>query len=98
LYVQFDGEINMIYEWDEDKRAANRSRHGIDFTTAEDFVWDTALETIDDRFDYGEERWLAIGLIQERLHVLVYTRRKTAIRIISLRKANLRERKYYESL
>ena len=88
----------MFYEWDENKRAANHSRHGVDFTAAENFEWDTALETIDDRFDYGEERWLALGLIQERLHVLVYTRRKTAIPIISLRKANSREQKYYESL
>jgi len=43
--VQFDERFNMIYEWDEDKRAANRSRHGIDFTTAEDFAWDTTGET-----------------------------------------------------
>jgi uncharacterized protein len=88
----------MRYEWDEGKRAANLARHGVDFMAAEDFEWDTVVETIDDRFDYGEERWLALGMIGERLHVLVYTYRAAAIRIISLRKANRREREFYESI
>ncbi len=65
---------------------------------AEDFAWDSAIETIDDRLDYGEERWIALGLIQGQLHVLIYTYRTTKIRIISLRKANAQERKYYGSL
>ncbi|MBI5143425.1 MAG: BrnT family toxin [Nitrospirae bacterium] len=43
-----------------------------------------------------EERWVALGLIDSRLNVLVYTRRSEAIRIISLRRANSREREYYE--
>lgn len=88
----------MRYEWDEGKRAANLARHGVDFIAAEDFEWDTAVETLDDRFDYGEERWVALGMIRKRLHVLVYTYRVEMIRIISLRKANRRERDYYESI
>lgn len=88
----------MRYEWDEGKRAANLARHGVDFMAAEDFEWDTAVETIDNRFDYGEERWVALGLIRKRLHVLVYTYRTVTIRIISLRKANRREREFYESI
>lgn len=87
----------MRYEWDEGKRTANLVRHGVDFAVAEDFAWDTAVETIDDRFDYGEERWIALGDIHERLHVLVYTNRADVVRIISLRKANRRERVFYES-
>ncbi len=86
----------MQYEWDENKRLANLVRHKVDFADAVDFQWDTALETIDDRFNYGEERWVAIGLIGQKLHVMVYTFRAQNIRIISLRKANKRERKYYE--
>ena len=87
----------MQYEWDENKRAANLARHKVDFTSAIDFVWDTALETIDDRFDYGEERWVTLGFIGNKLHVMTYTFRAPKIRVISLRKANKRERTYYET-
>lgn len=86
----------MRYEWDEGKRAANLAKHGVDFSTAEDFDWATAVEVRDTRFDYGEERWIALGMIGSRLHVLIYTIRPGAIRLISLRRANLREREHYE--
>ena len=86
----------MQYDWDENKRVANLVRHKVDFADAIDFEWDTALETVDDRFDYGEERWVALGLIGKQLHVMVYTFRADKIRIISLRKANKRERSHYE--
>jgi uncharacterized DUF497 family protein len=86
----------MHYEWDEKKRLANFIRHKVDFADAIHFEWDTALETIDDRRDYGEQRWVGLGFIGEKLHVLVYTFRAQKIRIISLRKANKRERLYYE--
>ncbi len=87
----------MQYEWDENKRIANIARHNVDFVSAVDFQWDTALETVDDRFDYGEERWVALGFIGKELHVMVYIFRHQNIRIISLRKANKRERIYYEN-
>ena len=86
----------MLYEWDENKRFANLARHKVDFADAVDFEWDTALETIDDRFNYGEERWVALGFIGNELYVVVYTFRPQKIRIISMRKANKRERMYYE--
>ncbi|MFQ5648644.1 MAG: BrnT family toxin [bacterium] len=86
----------MQYEWDENKRLANLVRHKVDFADTIDSEWDTALETIDDRFDYGEERWVALGFIGNKLHVMVYIFRAPKIRIISLRKANKRERMYYE--
>jgi uncharacterized protein len=65
----------MQYKWDENKRLANIEQHKVDFSDATDFQWDTAIETIDDRFDYGEERWVALGLIGNNLHVMVYTLR-----------------------
>ena len=86
----------MKYEWDEQKREANLVKHGIDFTEVENFEWDTAIETIDNRKDYGEQRWVAIGQICNRIYVLIYTLRSNIIRVISLRKANTRERNYYE--
>ena len=86
----------MNYEWDENKRAANLAKHKVDFIAAEDFDWTSAVEVIDDRFHYSEERWVAIGFIGNRLYVLAYTMRGENIRLISLRKANKREREYYE--
>ncbi len=85
----------MQYEWDENKNAANRAKHGIEFSIAEGFCWDTAIETIDDRAEYGEKRWITLGMIGIRVHVMVYTLRDNNIRIISLRKANKREVEFY---
>lgn len=87
----------MDYEWDEAKRVANLAKHGIDFALAADFDFETALVTVDDRQDYGEKREIALGLIGKRAYVLVFHRRATTIRMISLRKANAREVKRYES-
>jgi len=86
----------MRYEWDNHKKIANKIKHGVDFESASDFEWDSALEALDTRETYGEERWIAIGLISKRLHVLIYTFRGNNIRLISLRKANDREVTFYE--
>ncbi len=86
----------MEYEWDNPKREANFEKHGVDFNEAENFEWDSAIEAIDVRNDYGEQRWIAIGRILKRIYVLIYTIRKKNIRVISLQKANTRERNYYE--
>lgn len=87
----------MRYEWDEGKRAANLAKHGSDFADAERFDWSTAMEAEDNRLEYGEKRWIALGRIDRRLHVLIYTERSGNIRLISLRKANSREREFYET-
>ena len=87
----------MQFEWDENKRQSNLAKHGVDFIAAEDFNQSSAIEVIDDRIDYGEERWISLGLIGNHLYVLIYTIRIDTIRIISLRKANKREREYYET-
>lgn len=87
----------MDYEWDEAKRRANIAKHGVDFGTVEDFDFETALVTVDDRYEYGERREIALGLIGGRVHVLIFHRRGTTIRVISLRKANAREAGTYES-
>lgn len=84
------------FSWDENKRAANVAKHGVDFTAAAAFDFDTALILTDERSNYGETREIALGFIGTRLHVLVFTRRDGAIRVIGLRKANSRERNRYE--
>ena len=86
----------MRYEWDEEKRQWTLQHRGIDFESAASFVWGTALVVEDDRKLYGEKRFAATGFIGDRLYVMAFTVRSEIIRIISLRKANERERKEYE--
>lgn len=81
----------MEFEWDEGKRRANLAKHGVDFASAEIFEWASAQETEDGRKYYGERRWIALGMIGDRLHVLIYTRRVGRIRLISLRKPSDKE-------
>ena len=87
----------MIYEWDENKRAANLAKQGVDFAIFGAFEWDTARIKADTRKDYGESRYTALGYIGARLHALVFTPRAGRIRVIGLRKANPREVKRYET-
>ncbi len=86
----------MEIEFDPEKNDRNVRERGISFDQARDFEWDGALVWRDTRRDYSEERFIALGLIGERLHSLVFTVRGDAVRIISLRKANRREELRYE--
>lgn len=85
----------MDISFDPAKDQSNRQKHGIPLAAAAGFEWDDALVWTDDRRDYGEARMCAIGYIGDRLHVVVYVDRPDSRRIISLRKANLREAKQY---
>jgi uncharacterized DUF497 family protein len=83
--------------FDAAKNARNIATRGISFEQAADFEWDTALIVADTRKDYDESRFQALGLIAERLHVMVFTPRSGKTHVISLRKANKREVKRYEA-
>ncbi|RUT05212.1 hypothetical protein DSM106972_040330 [Dulcicalothrix desertica PCC 7102] len=87
----------MNFEWDEQKNELNISKHGFDFADAyRVFQLPIAVE-LDERNDYGEDRWIGIGLLDGRIVVIVYTEPDDkTIRIISLRKALTHERKRYE--
>ncbi|RMH59151.1 MAG: BrnT family toxin [Zetaproteobacteria bacterium] len=85
----------MDYEWDERKRRANLAKHGVDFTDAVAFVWPLAFTSLDARRDYGEPRYVSIGPVNGRLHVMVWTPRGGKVRVIGLRKANRREERWY---
>jgi len=88
----------MRFEWDESKNAANIAKHGINFNDVPDIFRHPMLALRDDRADYGEERWIGIGWIKLLIGVVVYTeRRGEVIRIISARKANKKEAKYYDA-
>jgi uncharacterized DUF497 family protein len=86
----------MAIEFDPAKDEANRSKHGISLAAAADMDLGEAMVIEDRRFDYGEDRFLAYGPINGRLHVLYYTMRGDLIRPIGLRKANKRERRRFE--
>ena len=80
--------------FDPRKDRANIAKHGVSLSRADDLQMDEALIEVDDRFDYGEPRWIAYGELDERLHVLAFTFRDRKVRAISLRKANDRELRY----
>ncbi len=86
----------MRYEWDDEKRRGNVTKHGVEFAAIEDFHWESAYIALDLRS--GEQRFIAVGFVGERLHVAVYTRRGLNRRIISLRKANRREARRYAQI
>jgi hypothetical protein len=89
----------MQFEFDEAKRAANYAKHEVDFLLGARALLDPLrLEWVDDRNDYGEERWVCIGAFAGRHYVLVYTLRGDVVRIISARKANEREEAKYRSV
>jgi uncharacterized protein len=81
----------VLIDFDPAKNRSNVAKHGISLAAAADFSFETALTITDDRREYGETRYVAIGLIGVRLHVLCYTLIAGGIRPISLRKANSRE-------
>lgn len=90
-----DTIINIWLTCDARKNAANLAKHGVALTDAADIEWRDAVSWPDARRDDGEERMCAIACIGVRLHVVVYMDRADVRRIISLRKANLKEIKRY---
>ena len=86
--------MEQEFEWDEAKEAVNRRKHGIGFDLAMRIFLDPdRITRADARGDYGEERFVTVGFIENRLFVVVHTMRGRAIRLISARKANARERR-----
>ena len=82
--------------WDDAKRETTLRKRGIDFADMAVFDWDSALTVQDDRRGYPETRYVSIGCMNNAVVVCVWCYRKETTRIISLRKANSRERKRYE--
>jgi len=85
----------MPITFDPAKRAKTLAERGLDFADAA-AVFDSLLtENPDNRFDYGEERRITVGLIRDRMVVVVWTLRGEDRHIISMRKANDREQARY---
>jgi uncharacterized protein len=85
------------YEWDAAKATSNRQKHGIDFRDAIAALEDpNRLEGIDERFDYGEERVMTIGLAWEQIFFVVTTTcGEDCCRLISARRATRHEKDRY---
>ena len=88
--------MNESFEWDEAKAAENYAKHGVSFETAIEVFRDSfAIERLDDRQDYGEERFILIGTTEEAVITVVYTERNGRFRIISARRATRHEQDGY---
>ena len=87
----------MQFEWDEAKNLENIRKHKIDFTDVPEIFEGSMLIELDDRINYGEDRWIGIGFLRNGVAVVAWTeRRNDIIRIISARRANRYERKRFE--
>ena len=87
----------MEFEWHDVKAESNVRNHGISFELAKTVFEDPfAIERLDDRKDYGEERYILVGMAKDHeLLLLAYTEREHRIRIISARRATQREQDDY---
>jgi len=85
----------MHYTFDAKKLSANVAKHQVWFHQADDFEWESSIVWADTRKRYGETRFNALGLIESCLYVMVFTLRAVSVRIISLRRANNREKVRY---
>lgn len=85
----------MKITFDPEKRAATLRRRGVDFLDSMEVFLGRKFEFRDDRSDYGEVRMITVGYLRDRMMIVVWTQRGDARRIISMRKANEREKTYF---
>lgn len=85
----------MQIEFDPDKDVANQAKHGASLALAGELDWDAALVWVDDRFEYGELRMIALAPKTAILYYVAFVERGSVRRIISLRRANRREVEHY---
>ncbi|MEI6634346.1 MAG: BrnT family toxin [Chlamydiota bacterium] len=87
----------MKFEWDEKKNSENIRKHGIDFRDVVEMFSHPMLASLDTRREYGEDRWIGIGLLKNIVAVTVYLEweDEETIRIISARKATRYEDQEY---
>jgi uncharacterized protein len=89
----------MEFEWDENKNRTNITKHGVDFQIAKEVFNDKErIKAEDNRFAYGEKRWISIGRAFNLILLIVYVIRNIKIRIISARIASKKERDQYNRL
>ena len=80
----------MRFFWHEPKRQANLKKHGLDFVDAEHVFMGPRFTFEDDREDYGEQRWITLGLLGMKVIVIAHTETEGEIRVIPMREADKR--------
>jgi uncharacterized DUF497 family protein len=88
----------MKLSYDLAKNARNIELRQLSFERAADFDWGSAIRKEDDRKIYPEKRYIALGYLGNRLHIICYAETRLGIRVISFRKANERDKKNYEEV
>ena len=86
----------MEFEWDEEKRLKVIAERRVDMLYAALIFDGPVITRIDDRRNYGETRFIALGLVDDECFVVVYTRRHNTIRLITAWKGGRDERIQYE--
>ena len=86
-----------MFVWDEAKRRLNLRKHGIDFADASRIFRGVTFTAEDTREDYGEQRFLTLGLLEDQVVSVAHTEQGEEIRIISIRKATKYEARFYFS-
>jgi uncharacterized protein len=86
----------MQFEWDERKRKANLKKHGLDFAQCESVFLGPTYTFPDDRDYEGEERSIAVGILDAALVIVVFIEHDEKTRVISMRRASSQETKKYE--
>lgn len=85
----------MRIEFDPAKDTKNLIKHGVSLAMAGDLDWEAALVWVDARFEYDEKRMIALAPETNTLYYVAFVDRGKVRRVISLRRANRREVKYY---
>ena len=87
-----------MFEWDESKRKQNIDKHGVDFIDAASIFKNPVIEDIDDRTDYGETRYTALGRIEDEYYTVIFTWRDRARRLISAWKVGESGKRRYQAI
>jgi uncharacterized protein len=88
----------MLFEWSEQKRLENLSKHGIDFLDAKEIWQGEVLEVLSAQQEHGEQWHLAYDVLDGRIIAVVFTWRGDARRLISARRARRHERQDYQDV
>jgi uncharacterized protein len=87
----------MRFSWHEPKRQTTLANRGLDFAQAAEIFAGPTFTFEDDRRDYGEMRWVTLGLLRQKVVVIVHTETEDEIRIISMREATKNEQRLFFS-
>ena len=89
----------MKVVWDEAKRRANLRKHGLDFADVEHVLAGITYTIEDRRFQYGERRYITLGVLRNTVVVMAHTETPSTLRVISMRKATRYEQiLYFQSI